>query len=586
MSSGLDTVIAAWALVDRSEQRGRVRATFARRAPNRKWSFAYAADHRAATLDAGDGRNVALVAIDEAWRCDCPASHSSLPCLHVALVARGLTDAIDEASLGEGDAPDPAYAVEISEASEGLWAAARASKQSLERGDGCIRVQSATIRGVDGKLVCDCPMGDMPACLHRILVSQWARGERSARGKSVGAIAGAIGMATPAAAAGAGLRARGGETLAPEEMERFAPLLVRIESLIAELLTFGLQRMSAGTLERTDALIAFAAGITKRDAAPRDAWVGRIVRSLKPLRTLLQQFQEHIVTITELVVLREIAIVHNLVRAMRSNTGALPLAEFAGSVQQEFDPIPALDIQGLGLEVWTAVSGHQGVTAYTLDLRSGRMLTRSESKPAELAERAANSAAGWADQAIAASAFSGTTITLADIARERYLVQGALAAESGRLSGSGKTQASKREKLDLEDPKLRAALLTGLADAQRIAARFVFDPLGRPPASPPIALVPIARMTPTAYDKLRQELSFEIETAGGMTLPCILTYRDVHALWFDNLDRLSRAANPPRALLCRLRLDEQGLTVEPLTAHFKKGAPKHLTYEKLDINTL
>jgi hypothetical protein len=66
-------------------------------------------------------------------------------------------------------------------------------------------------------------------------------------------------------------------------------------------------------------------------------------------------------------------------------------------------------------------------------------------------------------------------------------------------------------------------------------------------------------------------------------VPIALTYRDDRALWIDNLERLARALTPPRALFARLRLDEGALALEPLTAHFDKGGPRHLTYRPLDV---
>jgi hypothetical protein len=158
-----------------------------------------------------------------------------------------------------------------------------------------------------------------------------------------------------------------------------------------------------------------------------------------------------------------------------------------------------------------------------------------------------------------------------------------VAPDSGRLSGSSKTQLGKRPPVPIDDPKLRPGTILGAADAVRIASRLGFDALGRSPSSPPVALIPVRSFSASRFDRASQRLSFLIETARGATIPCILGYRDDRALWIDNLERLARAATPPRALFARLRLEGGALALEPLTAYFEKGGPRHLTYKVLEI---
>ncbi|MCC6557448.1 MAG: hypothetical protein IT372_31240, partial [Polyangiaceae bacterium] len=81
---------------------GRVRVTFSR-GDGRTMAITYELGARRATLDAGQGREIALslsadpgqAADLAAWTCSCPAAGAA-PCLHVALAARGLAEAAED----------------------------------------------------------------------------------------------------------------------------------------------------------------------------------------------------------------------------------------------------------------------------------------------------------------------------------------------------------------------------------------------------------------------------------------------------------------------------------------------------------
>jgi hypothetical protein len=481
------------------------------------------------------------------------------------------------------DAPDPRYACALAPSPGLAAAAARRAGAPVERGDGCVRVLGATVRRAGDTLTCDCPMGGEPACLHRLLADAWARGERVGAGNDLAPAA--LLDAAPDTAAALEGRARAGEKLPPEDEARFAPILARAETLIAEILTFGLQRTTRATLERIDALSTLARTAGVREGAPRHAGLGRLLRTVARLRRALAELQDRLVTTTERDVVRELAVLHDLVRALRANTGALPLSSYAGAVQQEYVEVPAIDGQGLGFEAWVTPAGFAGVTAYVADLRTGRVLTRTGTLDAGLAAQAAArgwGSASWASELAGKPAFASGPITFLDLARGRFRLVGALVApDSGRLSGSGKTQLAARPRIAMDDPRLRPSTLLDAGDAVRIARRLGFDPLGRPPPSPPVALLPVGRVTPSRFDRVAQTLRFEIVSPGGGRIACALTYREERALWIDNLEALCRAAPPPRFLFARLSLDGGGLTAEPLAATFDEGEPRQLTYRPL-----
>jgi hypothetical protein len=159
-----------------------------------------------------------------------------------------------------------------------------------------------------------------------------------------------------------------------------------------------------------------------------------------------------------------------------------------------------------------------------------------------------------------------------------------VAPDSGRLSGSKKTQLAKRPPLPFADPKLRSSVLLGAADAVRIVRRLGFDALGRPPASPPVALVPIKAVAPSSFDRATQRLFLEVLSEAGPSLPVVLHYKDDKALWFDNLEKMAKAKTQPKALFARFLLDSGGFRIEPLTAYYAQGPAQHLTHRPLEVN--
>jgi hypothetical protein len=530
-------------------------------------------------LSSGEGADAA------GWSCDCPARGVGL-CLHAALAAAALTREVDAASAD--DTPDPRFALPMPEVGSALHAMASQHSAALDKEGDSVRVGDATVSlpepGATG-LACDCPMGGMPTCLHRIVVDAWARGVRAAR--PTGGASGFTPLAAGSSAAleEGGIAGRLGERLPDEDVARFGPVLARVEMLLAELVCYGLQRTSGATLERIHGIVTLARALGIRDGAPRHAGLGRLARTLERLVQIVTEFQSRVVTTTELDVLREIGVLRNIVRAIRANAGNLPLADFAGATQQEYASVPALDIQGLGFEAWVTAAGYAGVTAYVANLRNGQILTRTNALPIEQVGLDRGNA--WADTLGSMAAFAGSSLSFAEVARGRFLLSGAqIAPDSGRLSGSSKTQVAKRDSLALDDAKLRRATIVGGADAIRIARRLGFDPLGRPPTSPPVALVPVKALGAPSFERRTQTLHLTLVTP-SVTLPCVLGYSDGRAQYIDNVEKMAKMADrPPRFLFCRIRIDGDGFVVEPITAYFEGAKAGKLERHHLTVKEL
>lgn len=588
-SQGLENAASTWTLRDRTSIReGVVRSLFVHE--HRRARYECMIDlsaKQARFVGSGGGQGQALTlqlsgeaADPSAWKCDCPAGSVAM-CLHAMLAAGALTREVEPGAAD--DTPDARFA-RGGEASQSLIGAAEKYGASIDKLDDCVRVGDAIVRVNGATLGCDCPLGTATTCLHRVVVDAWAKGIRPARPSASGS------GFTPMAALVADReddRPIGGiavgEKLPDEDVERFEPILQRVETLGAEMICYGLQRTSAATLERIQAIITQARAEGIRENAPRHAGLGRLIRTLERLVQITGEFQQRIVTTTELDVLRELAILRNITRAIRANTGTLPLSEFAGATQQEYISVPALDIQGLGFEVWTTAAGFGGVTSYVANLRTGQILTRTAALPQEQLP------GGWQESLASQAAFAGSSISILETARSRLLLSGAqVAPDSGRLSGSSKTQVAKRDAVGLDDAKLRRATLSGAADALRVAKRLGFDALGRPPTSPPVALAPIKEIGPAEWNRRTQTMHLTIVTPSA-TLPVSIGYRDSISMYIDNLEKMAKADATPKFIFVRVRVGENGFGVEPITAYYEgqkagKLERKHLTFKELDVS--
>ncbi|MDI1446708.1 hypothetical protein [Polyangium sp. 6x1] len=449
-------------------------------------------------------------------------------------------------------------------------AAARTALVAAPMGESAVRVGGATVTWREGRVVCDCPMGDAPACLHRLV----AHGDERAR--DLGGRAGPtepppVVFPEPSKA----------EPLPAEDAARFAPILAEVDALMAEVVTLGLRRAARVSGDRVRELAARATAMRPRSRGPRDAGLGRIARALERLAALLPALDGPDAGAAEADALRELAITRNLGRALRANTGALPLEDIAGASQRAYVEVPPIEVQGLGLEAWVAAGGVAGVTAYVAVLGEDRVLARTlltKGKPARPADPRA-----WAEGLAAGPAFARSGITMRDLSRGRFALSGArIALSHGRLSGSRATSVVMRPALPLGDARLAQHVLAGPKDAARLVRSLGFDALGRPPRSSPIVVLPVQGLSPSDFDHATQALSLRMRASAGVELRTSLSFREERSLLFDNLEVLSRAARPPRFLCVRLAREGGALVIEPLSAMLADGTTLDLTLDVVD----
>lgn len=384
--------------------------------------------------------------------------------------------------------------------------------------------------------------------------------------------------------------------MAPEDVARIAPILDEVAALVAEIVTLGLRRAGRVTIERLRRTMAMAASVRPRSGAPREAGLGRITRSLERLSDLLPSLEGPDTALSGEKALAEVAALRDLVRALRANTGHLPLADMAGATRSEYVELATLEVQGLGLEAWVGPGGTLGLSAYVAVLGGGLGRRAPNGDPEPQAMNGARTLVrsvltkgqttrdlrAWAERAAAGPAFAHGSVTLRDLAHGRFALSGArFAPATGRLSGSSTTSAAAKPLLPLDDEALRPFVLTNAEDAARLGRALAFDPLGRPQATRAVVLLPVRGFSPSDFDASTQRLSLRIRTAGGATLATSLPFREDHALYFDNLEVLSRAARPPSWLSVRLGRDGGELLVEPIMAILPELGPLDLSIDRL-----
>lgn len=453
-------------------------------------------------------------------------------------------------------------------------ACARSTLRREPLDDGSFRVGQARVSVQNGQATCDCPMGDEPHCLHRLL----------ALGSSFAdfAQAKAPRVKRPSRPGDEPLRLEG-ERLPAEDIQRFSPVLDELGLLVSMAVTRGLHRSAKGMRERIEHVFLAASAMRPRPGAPREAGLGRIARSLERLLSMLDSLDGPDAARLGDRALRELAILRNLSRALKANTGKLPLADIAGGSRSEYVEISSIETQGLGLEAWAFPSGTFGLSAYLAVLGTSQILVRTV-----LAKGLASSAdlgrasVAWAERAALGPAFARGSVTMRDLAEGRFALSGArFAPSSGRLSGSSTTSASARPKLPLDDERLLPFVLCDAASALRLSRVLSYDPLGRPPPVQPLVLLPLGSISPSDFDASTQRLALRFRTRGGTSLATRISFRQERAFYFDNLEVLSRAAKPPSWLFARLSREGGELAIEPITAELPTIGALHLTLDKL-----
>jgi SWIM zinc finger len=294
----------------------------------------------------------------------------------------------------------------------------------------------------------------------------------------------------------------------PAEFVVDADLLAAIDTVLCEAYARGFA-VASRALEERLGLLAIS---VRAEAMPR------LSASLKRIAASLEQRRLRSVTHDPAALLSELAVAHALVHALSRASDAETRHRLAGAVRAEYLPAGDLDLVGLGAELFETATGARGVTAYFLELATGRRFS------ATLARGNANDTTFEPRAAFATETVWGRRF--ADLATARFRLAGAHASSTGRLSLAQSARASEpvpfaptRQVLD----GWHGAPDTPVADTVHVSWRRLADGLAERfapaldavvPSAVPVILVP-ARVAPVAFDDLTQSLSWQLMDASG-----------------------------------------------------------------------
>ncbi|PJI93508.1 hypothetical protein [Luteimicrobium subarcticum] len=257
----------------------------------------------------------------------------------------------------------------------------------------------------------------------------------------------------------------------------------------------------------------------------------------------------------DLALLDEVAAAHALVVALDTAAadGRAPAA-LVGRARTAYEGTRPLDLVGLGGVPWRSGTGYHGVTAVFWSPTLGRMLTRTDARPVDLA--GFDPRARWVQPA----PWSGLS-SPADTAGRAITLTGARLSADGRLSGAGPVSA-------------RATPLDGSALVDRLPVRTTWETLGGDPvrgltgagdaAEAWVVLRP-ASSSDARWDPAEQVVRWQLADGEGAVLDVELPWSRLHAHAVDRIERLGDSLPADALVVVRVRRTRGRLVGEPLS---------------------
>ncbi len=371
--------------------------------------------------------------------------------------------------------------------------------------------------GLEG-MVCSCHSRE--ACEHRaagVLGYQVAQGRRK------------IDLAQ------AGLGEAAGAPRTREEV------LASVGSVLTEMITLGLSRLSLSVEQRLHTLAVSAHGVD----LPR---LERLVRALgDEVRLILARDAQASSPGLVAVAAR--------VEALRSAL-ADPKPAHIGQHRTVYDKVGDLQLVGLGARKWRTKSGYAGLTVYFWDRSAKDWATWSESRPETIANF--NPQGRYTDVGPWPGCESPSLAS-----RSATRLVGAWRNARGRLSGRASTRAIG---LGPSDPFEAPAVRKWSELAERAFGLFGGGLAERRENQDLLILAP-ASWEPGQFNSVRQELVRFVRDAEGRAIPLVLPHTPETAEGVTMLERAD--GSQIRGLLGALRLREGCVVVEPIALYEK-----------------
>jgi hypothetical protein len=286
---------------------------------------------------------------------------------------------------------------------------------------------------------------------------------------------------------------------------------------------------------------------------------GRLPRLSSVLRDISTQLGERRMrapTHRPTQLLSRLAFAYAMNEALAAGGDGDSIAALAGEVRQDYEPIAALTLDGLGAEVWATRTGARGTTGYFYAHEIQRIVSVSLA-------RAGAADPGFDPETAFCRDLVWSTAPLAALVRSRVTLSAAQLSPQGRLSLAGSTSAT----VTPAPPPGEAArtwpvTFSDWAALERwLQTRYAVRLRGAP-AVDPILLAPQAHATAT-FDELAQEHIWPVADAQGRWLGLVMPHTESDEMAAARMTRLSSIADVCLALATP-RLDGERLILVPI----------------------
>jgi len=318
-----------------------------------------------------------------------------------------------------------------------------------------------------------------------------------------------------------------------------AEVLHAVGSIIQEMISTGLTRLSSATTERLTTLAVSAHGVD----------LPRLERTCKTLANEIQRSLQRDAQASSVRLLSPAARLEALRAALERN--ARP--EFIGQHRSTYDDIGQLYLIGLGARYWISKGGYHGLTVYFWEESSRTWATWSDLRPVQQAgfDPISRFGADGPWPGCDSPHKAGT---------HRLRLSNAGRNPQGRLSGRATTRALILSPTHLEDVPDR---ITEWSELAQRARRFFSGGLIDQTQNQAFVLLVPSEWMPATYDPVRQELSCPLLDEHGRMIPLWLPFSAETEIAIECLEKLTPQKGD--GVLGELRLVAGQLRVQPIS---------------------
>jgi hypothetical protein len=332
-----------------------------------------------------------------------------------------------------------------------------------------------------------------------------------------------------------------------------AEVLASVGTVLREMVSLGLSRLSTATAQRLITLAVSAHGVD----------LPRLERTLKSLADEVALALKRDAQASATNILTQAARVEALRTALETN----PAPHSVGAHRTMYHEVGQLTLVGLGARRWKSKGGYHGFTVYFWDESRRGWSTWSESRPVN------QPGFDPVHRFFGDSPWTGCASAFAASGSELRLT-GAWRNAAGRLSGRSSTQALVVGPSRLDTLPTPCAQWSALAElAQQLFGGGLRDHTENQDL---VRLAPKA-WGPAFYDPLRQELTRPLLDESGCAISLWLPFTPENEAAVDSLERHDATATT--GLLGALRLVAGRLCVQPI-ALFIDGKVENLNLQK------